>query len=210
MQDIRRSNERGYADHGWLKSFHTFSFADYFDPRAHGVRAAARDQRRSRRRRARASARTAIATWRSSATCSTASSRTRTRSARGSVIRPGDVQRMSAGRGVMHSEFNPSREQPVHFLQIWILPNARGIDAELRAEALRAAGEARQAAPDRLARRRGRARCASTRTRACTPGCSTAPSRRLCDRRKGRQAYVHVARGIGLGERNAAATPAMR
>ena len=76
----------------------------------------------------------------------------------GSTIVPGDVQRMSAGSGVRHSEFNHEQGGRTHFLQIWIEPNVTGIAPVLRAEAFRRRGQARPAAPDRLARRRARAR----------------------------------------------------
>jgi redox-sensitive bicupin YhaK (pirin superfamily) len=84
MLTLRKSQDRGYADHGWLKSYHSFSFADYYDPAHMG--------------------------W-------------------GNVkgIPPGDVQRMSAGTGVTHSELNHAKGQTTHFLQIWIQPNVTGI-----------------------------------------------------------------------------------
>ena len=138
MITLRKSADRGYADHGWLKSFHSFSFADYYDPRAHGLRQPARHQRGPHRARAPASARTATATWRSSATCSTARSRTRTAWATARPSCPGDVQRMSAG-----TRRAPQRVQPraptttTHFLQIWIVPNARGIAPGYEQKALR-------------------------------------------------------------------------
>jgi len=194
MISLRTAAQRGHASHGWLDSFHSFSFADYYDPEHMGygpLRVINEDRVQPGMGFGTHGHRDMeIITYPLEGRLEHKDSM-----GNGSVIVPGDVQRMSAGTGILHSEYNPSRDELVHFLQIWIEPNVRGIAPGY---------EQRHIAPEE---KRGRLRAIATpdgRDGSVTihqdatvfaslmDGTDQVPH----DLAPGRRAYVHVARGV--------------
>jgi redox-sensitive bicupin YhaK (pirin superfamily) len=193
MLTVRKAQERGHANHGWLDTYHTFSFADYHDPRHMGfgplrvinddtVAPGAGFGTHGHRDME-------IITYVLEGALAHKDSM-----GNGSTIRPGAVQRMSAGTGVRHSEFNASGQEPVHFLQIWIEPDARGVPPGYEEKVFPAgerSGRLRLvASPDG---RDGSVRIhQDARVYAGLLGEREAVTHPLAP---GRRAYVHVARG---------------
>jgi redox-sensitive bicupin YhaK (pirin superfamily) len=192
MTEVRRASERGYADHGWLRSFHSFSFADYYDPKHMGfgpLRVINED-------RVQAGAGFGTHGHRDMEIISyvlDGALAHKDSMGNGSTIVPGDVQRMSAGTGVRHSEFNENKTGVTHFLQIWIEPAVAGIAPSYEQKHFA------------QAEKRGRLRLIASPDGAdgsvkihqdarVYAGLFDAAERAQLDI-KGRQAYVHVARG---------------
>lgn len=193
MIEIRKSEDRGHADHGWLKTWHSFSFADYFDPEnvefgalrvinEDFVRPGAGFGTHGHRDME-------IITY-----ILEGALEHRDSMGNGSIIRPGDVQRMSAGTGVMHSEFNPSQEETVHLLQIWIQPSVRGVAPSYEEKKFDTADKRGQLRL--IASRDGREGSVRIHQDASVyAGLFDGAEQSQLELAPGRRAYVHVARG---------------
>ena len=193
MIALRPAAERGHANHGWLDTWHTFSFADYHDPAQMGWSALRvinedvvapgmgfgmhghRDVE--------------IVTWILDGALEHKDSM-----GNGAIIRPGEAQRMSAGRGVLHSEFNPSQDAATHLLQIWIEPNVRGVAPSY--EQTFFPPEERRGRLRLIASNDGREGSVTIHQDAALYAALLAPGEAVRQRlAPGRRAYLHVARG---------------
>ena len=191
--ELRKGNERGYADHGWLKSFHSFSFADYHDP-AHMGFGALRVINEDRILPGTGFGTHGHRDMEIISYVLEGALAHKDSMGNGSEILPGDVQRMSAGKGVLHSEFNIAKDGATHFLQIWIEPDVLGIapgyeqkhfDAESKRGRLRLI-----ASPD------GRQGSLRIHQDACMYAALLDAADRLVHTvASGRRAYVQLARG---------------
>jgi hypothetical protein len=209
MMELRPAGERGYADHGWLKSYHSFSFADYYDPRHVGfgpLRVINED---------RIAPGTGFGTHghRDMEIISyvlEGALAHRDSMGNGSTMVPGDVQRMSAGRGVTHSEFNHDASGITHFLQIWIEPEVTGIEPSYEQKHFDAAAK------------RGRLRLIASpdgaegsvslhRDARMYAALLDGAERAVHALARGRGAYLHVARGrVDVNGRRLAAGDALK
>ena len=193
MISLRKSDERGHANHGWLDSHHSFSFADYYDP-AHMGFGALRVINEDRVAPGKGFGTHGHRDMEIISYVLDGALEHKDSMGNGSIIVPGDVQRLSAGNGIMHSEYNPSRERGVHFLQIWIEPDVTGIAPSYEQTHIDAAAKRGRfrviAAPD------GRDGSVMLhRDAQVYAGLFDGAGRATHAIAPGRKAYVHVARG---------------
>ena len=193
MIELRKGAERGHANHGWLDSYHSFSFADYHDPRHMGyasLRVINEDTVQPGQGFGTHGHRDMeIITYILEGALEHKDSM-----GNGSIIRPGNVQRMSAGSGVRHSEFNASASELVHFLQIWIEPNVTGIAPGYEEKHFEAA--AKRGRLRLIASSDGRDGSVTIHQDAAVYAALLNGSERVTHTLSpGRKAYVHIARG---------------
>jgi redox-sensitive bicupin YhaK (pirin superfamily) len=193
MIEIRKGKDRGYADHGWLRSFHSFSFADYNDP-AHMGFGPLRVINEDRIRPGTGFGTHGHRDMEIISYVLEGALAHKDNMGNGSAIVPGDVQRMSAGKGVLHSEFNHAKDGVTHFLQIWIEPNVKGIAPGYEQKHFDAASKRGRlrlvASPD------GREGSVKIHQDAYVYAALLESAERASHRlAPGRRAYVHVARG---------------
>jgi redox-sensitive bicupin YhaK (pirin superfamily) len=193
MITLRRAGERGHANHGWLDSRHSFSFADYQDP-AHMGYGPLRVINEDRVQPGMGFGTHGHRDMEILSYVLEGELSHRDSMGNGSVIVPGDVQRMSAGRGVQHSEFNASREREVHFLQIWIEPSERGIPASYEQARIEPAAKRGRFALIAAPEGAGGAVVVHQDARVYA-GQFDGDEKATITLPSGRRAYVHVARG---------------
>ncbi|MDJ0736640.1 MAG: pirin family protein [Nostocaceae cyanobacterium] len=193
MITIRHSQDRGVANFGWLDSRHTFSFGYYYDPRHMGF-GSLRVINEDKVAPAKGFGAHGHRDMEIISYVLDGALEHKDNIGNGSVIRPGDVQRMSAGTGILHSEFNSSNTEPVHFLQIWLLPDQRGIEPSYEQKTF--SPEEKQGQLRLVGSRNGRDGSVTIHQDvdlySTLLGNGSAVSHRL---ENGRQAWIHVARG---------------
>lgn len=193
MLEVRRGLDRGYADHGWLKSYHTFSFDDYYDPVFENF-GALRVINEDRIKPGKGYTNKAHRDMEILTYVLAGELEHKDSLGNATVIRPGDVQRLSGGSGVSQSELNPSASQEAHFLQIWITPNETGQAPAY--EQKHFATSERRGKLRLIASRTGEEGSLRIRQDTCVyTGFFNATERAELEVAKGRRAYAHVASG---------------